>query len=779
MHLAGLVSMANLPLPLAIDMQRKQVAMLKKHALQFGVLNAQCHLTLSEELAGIVAPPPKSPQQRIPMLQMHITVARGQQQYLWRNFAGALETYEQAAVAIRACPAMPANISFRFYRSLTLLASAISVDGAWQGVSKLLVGHNGHPTCELPKNYDAARFMRQLTAADDYLAVIATWCEAAPSNWQHKVALIRAERNRVCIFSHLATHHLLFQTMQLYDEAIELAQLYDFPLEQALACELASRFYDACGRTQQARSLLHQAYALYVRFGAKGKLQLLREEFPAYAFDALDIASPEVGATAISRGSLSSSASSSAGGLRARGVSDPSISGDSSSFSTPSNATPVSAGDALPNSTGTAAPNGSADADMSTADLSSFVLCAAAGGTGADAVSDAADSVLPIPIPVSSSGCPAGGDLLRSGGDAADVLSVLKATASFSTEKNQRRLMKRLIAIVLETAGATRGILVLKNQRGQWRVQLGASIEDELTESPPAHTFADAADAEPIADELERASSASQQAQAGETGTDIPVPSNANSDIEPGYIFSSDAIHATSSSANLASCEQAQRKLEGALPQSVFRYVVSSRETVLLSDPAVPSHLSAFSGDPYFTDSTARTASPPRALLCMPVLQAGSVYGVLYLENDFSSDAFTSSHIQLLQLLCSQAVLSLDNARLLAQLSQHNAHLEELITQRTQQLSAAMQQAERATKIKSEFLAVRQERSMRRCRRTSHRMLRCSFFSLRACSPSQNMSHEIRTVSARSCLRLYVVLLWSAERLTRCLLCVCCFPFSP
>jgi len=133
--------------------------------------------------------------------------------------------------------------------------------------------------------------------------------------------------------------------------------------------------------------------------------------------------------------------------------------------------------------------------------------------------------------------------------------------------------------------------------------------------------------------------------------------------------------------------------------------VESSRETVLLSDPAVPSHLSAFSGDPYFRATAARCACPPRALLCIPVLQAGAVYGVLYLENDMISSAFTSSHIELLQLLCGQAVLSLDNARLYAQLSQHNAQLEAQVQQRTQQLESAMQQAERATKIKSEFLA--------------------------------------------------------------------------
>ena len=80
----------------------------------------------------------------------------------------------------------------------------------------------------------------------------------------------------------------------------------------------------------------------------------------------------------------------------------------------------------------------------------------------------------------------------------------------------------------------------------------------------------------------------------------------------------------------------------------------------------------------------------------------------LYIENDFSSDAFTSSHIQLLSLLCSQAALSIDNARLYSQLSVSNLHLHQLLAQRTSELESlqvAMDSAEKAMRIKSEFLS--------------------------------------------------------------------------
>jgi GAF domain-containing protein len=144
-------------------------------------------------------------------------------------------------------------------------------------------------------------------------------------------------------------------------------------------------------------------------------------------------------------------------------------------------------------------------------------------------------------------------------------------------------------------------------------------------------------------------------------------------------------------------------RLESTLPVSVFQYSIQSGgETVVLSEPRDLHAFSPFGADPYFLHHR------PKACLCMPVLKAGQVFGVLYLENDFNDSAFTSSHIQLLQLLCGQAALSIDNARLYSQLSSTNADLQQLLVQRTSELAAvqaAMAQAEAAMKIKSEFLA--------------------------------------------------------------------------
>ncbi|MEG4968097.1 AAA family ATPase [Microcoleus sp. B6-A1] len=54
----------------------------------------------------------------------------------------------------------------------------------------------------------------------------------------------------------------------------------------------------------------------------------------------------------------------------------------------------------------------------------------------------------------------------------------------------------------------------------------------------------------------------------------------------------------------------------------------------------------------------------PISVLCIPILNQGQLIGVLYLENNLTVGAFTSDRIEVLNLLASQAAISLENARL-------------------------------------------------------------------------------------------------------------------
>ncbi|MEH1964991.1 ATP-binding sensor histidine kinase [Nostoc sp.] len=54
----------------------------------------------------------------------------------------------------------------------------------------------------------------------------------------------------------------------------------------------------------------------------------------------------------------------------------------------------------------------------------------------------------------------------------------------------------------------------------------------------------------------------------------------------------------------------------------------------------------------------------PKSILCSPILHQGKLLGILYLENNLATGAFTSDRVELLNLLCAQAAISLENARL-------------------------------------------------------------------------------------------------------------------
>ncbi|MGD1806029.1 AAA family ATPase, partial [Dapis sp. BLCC M126] len=76
----------------------------------------------------------------------------------------------------------------------------------------------------------------------------------------------------------------------------------------------------------------------------------------------------------------------------------------------------------------------------------------------------------------------------------------------------------------------------------------------------------------------------------------------------------------------------------------------------------------------------------PQSILCIPLIDRGQLRGILYLENNQTSGAFTSARIEILNLLCSQAVIALQNAQLYDK--------EQLARQDLQQALTDLQQAQ-------------------------------------------------------------------------------------
>jgi predicted ATPase/signal transduction histidine kinase/CheY-like chemotaxis protein len=109
-----------------------------------------------------------------------------------------------------------------------------------------------------------------------------------------------------------------------------------------------------------------------------------------------------------------------------------------------------------------------------------------------------------------------------------------------------------------------------------------------------------------------------------------------------------------------ASIDDASPLLQPAprLPTSIVDYVRRTGSLVLLEDATVDA--GRFAQDPYLARAR------PRSVLCLPVRRYGTLAGILYLDNDLAPGVFTPDRLLALELLATQAAVSLQNADLLA-----------------------------------------------------------------------------------------------------------------
>ncbi len=106
------------------------------------------------------------------------------------------------------------------------------------------------------------------------------------------------------------------------------------------------------------------------------------------------------------------------------------------------------------------------------------------------------------------------------------------------------------------------------------------------------------------------------------------------------------------------------------LPASIIEYVQLTGATVLLNNPG---------SDQRFANSRYLLQKQPKSVLCLPVNAQGKLVALVYLENNLIEGAFTRKHELTLELLASQAAISLVNARLYES-------LEQKVMQRTEEL---------------------------------------------------------------------------------------------
>jgi PAS domain S-box-containing protein len=300
------------------------------------------------------------------------------------------------------------------------------------------------------------------------------WTENCPENFENRAALVGAEIARI--------EGRDLDAERLYEEAIRSARANGFVHNEAIAYEVAARFYAGRGFEEFARVYLQKARNCYQRWGADGKVRQLEQLHP-HLRDA-----------------------------------------------------PVAAS------------------------------------------------------PTTTIGAPV---------ERLDVGTVLKAAQAVSGEIVLGELIKTLLRIAVEHAGAERGLLIL---------------------------FAD--------DELRIAA----EATTGRGQVEVTLRQTAASPAE--------------------------------LPESVLHTVIRTRESVILDDASA---LNPFPADEYIRKKHARS------VLCLPLVKQAKLIGVLYLENNLASHVFTSSRISVLELLASQAAISLENARLYSDLQEREARIRRLV----------------------------------------------------------------------------------------------------
>jgi len=109
------------------------------------------------------------------------------------------------------------------------------------------------------------------------------------------------------------------------------------------------------------------------------------------------------------------------------------------------------------------------------------------------------------------------------------------------------------------------------------------------------------------------------------------------------------------------------------LSQAIVSYVERTRDNIVLNDAV---NEGPFIHDQYIINNQSKS------VLCSPIMNQGKLIGMIYLENNLITGAFTPARLQVLTLLSSQAAISLDNAFLYE-------NLEHKVSERTSELKDA------------------------------------------------------------------------------------------
>jgi PAS domain S-box-containing protein len=162
------------------------------------------------------------------------------------RYAESLAWAERAAPLLRQVGAFPIEATHQIHHALALAAL--------------------HTHAPAEQQQQLAAVLAQL------MPRLERWARDCPENFRHHRALVSAEGARVA--------GRILDAERLYEEAIRSAREHGFVQHEALAYELAARFYRARGFDTFADAYLREARACFARWGADGKVAQLDRHHP-------------------------------------------------------------------------------------------------------------------------------------------------------------------------------------------------------------------------------------------------------------------------------------------------------------------------------------------------------------------------------------------------------------------------------------------------------------------------------------------------------------------
>lgn len=337
---------------------------------------------------------------------------------------------------------------------------------------------------------DRIKYMEQVKSNQKQMKI---WAESCSENFLHKYLLVEAEIGRI--------EYKNWKAAKLYDESIQEARKNEFVQNEAIANELAAKFWLKKKNYRFAQNYFLEAYNCYEGWGAIRKCEDLREKYPNF-------------------------------------ITEQKIPYDFSKT------------------------------------LSGTMSISTQTGNGSSTQLHTTNTL--------------------------DLQSVLKSSSAISGEIKIESLLNKIMSIVIENAGAQRGVLLLKKDKKLYVEAEGSISSEEVS-----------------------------------VMTNIPIEQFAD------------------------------------IASSVVYYVERTKENRVLINAA---------NDEKFNKDLYISKNQIKSILCAPIMKQGELTGVFYLENNLSTGAFTADRLQVVNVLSSQAAISIDNALLYA-------NMEQKVKDRTKELA--------------------------------------------------------------------------------------------